>query len=123
MSSDEKHLANATKHPPQRRHSQPKKKRQALHRLKTCQDIIIKQADKGSATVDLQIQGTRMTPSYANNFMGELGKHLLQSAVNRPSIWRRYKDDFFAVCNDGEEQLQQFLQINTFHPAIKFTAQ
>ena len=30
----------------------------------------------------------------------------------------------FAVWNNGEEQLQQFLQeINTFHPTIKFTAE
>ena len=64
-----------------------------------------------------------MALSYANIFMGELEKHLPQSTVNRLSIWRRYKDDFSAVCNDGEEQLQQFLQINTFHPTIKFTAQ
>ena len=76
----------------------------------------------------LQIQGTamgtRMAPSYANIFMGELEKHLLQNTVNRPSIWWRYIDDIFAVWNDGEELLQQFLQeMNTFHPTIKFTAE
>ena len=76
----------------------------------------------------LQIQetamGTRMAPSYANIFMGELEKHLLQNTVNRPSIWWRYIEDIFAVWNDGEEQLQHFLQeINTFHPTIKFTAE
>ena len=67
---------------------------------------------------------TRMAPSYANIFMGELEKHLLQNTVNRPSIWWRYIDDIFAVWNDGEEQLQHFLhEINTFHPTIKFTAE
>ena len=68
--------------------------------------------------------GIRMVSSYANIFMGELEKHLLQSTVNRLCIWWRYIDDMFAVWNNGEEQLQQFLQeINTFHPTIKFTAE
>ena len=76
----------------------------------------------------LQIQrtamGIRMVSSYANIFMGELEKHLLQSTVNRLCIWWRYIDDMFAVWNNGKEQLQQFLQeINTFHPTIKFTAE
>ncbi len=68
--------------------------------------------------------GTRMAPSYANIFMGELEHCLLQSVSCRPTTWWRYIDDIFAFWNDGEERLQEFLEeINSFHLSIKFTAE
>ena len=69
--------------------------------------------------------GTRMVPSYAIIFMGELEKHLLQNPVNRPSIWWRYIDDIFTCLEQRQIAVaEQFLQeINTFHTTINFTAE
>jgi len=61
--------------------------------------------------------GTRMAPSYANIFMGELEKHLLQNTTYKPAVWWRYIDDILVLWNNGEEQLQKFLkEINALHP-------
>jgi len=68
------------------------------------------------------VMGTRMAPSYANMFMGELEKLLLQNTTYKSAVWWRYVDDIFMIWNHGEEQLQKFLkEINILHPTIKFT--
>ena len=76
----------------------------------------------------IQVQGTamgtRMGPSYANIFMGELEENLLQQTSNRPAIWWRFIDDIFAIWTHGEDNLNTFLrEINSFHETIKFTAE
>ncbi len=49
----------------------------------------------------LQLQGTAMgtkvAPSYANIFMGELEAELLSESSPAPIIWKRYIDDIFLV--------------------------
>ena len=68
--------------------------------------------------------GTRMAPSYANIFMGDLEKRILTQVDKRPDIWWRYIDDVFAIWSYGEESLIEFIeQINNVHPKIQFTAE
>ena len=68
--------------------------------------------------------GTRMAPSYANLFMGKLGRNLLRYTSNTPSSWWRYIDDVFAIWPHGERNLEILLnELNSFHPTIKFTAE
>ena len=66
--------------------------------------------------------GTKMAPSYASIFMGQLEKHLLGTCDYKPVLWLRFLDDIFLIWNHSEEKLVEFLEnINTFHDSIKFT--
>ena len=45
--------------------------------------------------------GTRMTPSYANLFMGRLESRILAEAERKPDVWWRYINDVFAIWTHG----------------------
>ena len=63
--------------------------------------------------------GTTMAPSYANIFMGKLGKLIIQSAPCKPVSWFRFVDMRWT---ESEENLNRFFDhVNNVHPAIKFT--
>ena len=75
----------------------------------------------------LQTHGTAMgacmAPSYANLFMGDLERRLLDTCPDKPKVWLRYIDDIFLIWTHGHPQLDAFIQhTNTFHPSIKFTS-
>jgi hypothetical protein len=42
--------------------------------------------------------GTKMAPSYANIFMGDLEERLLLSSLKQPLSWFRFIDDDFSAC-------------------------
>ena len=66
--------------------------------------------------------GTKVAPSYANLFMGELEKSLLECCPKEPFMWKRFIDDIFMIWTHSEKELHQFLEyLNTFHHSIKFT--
>ena len=66
--------------------------------------------------------GTKMAPSYANIFMGNLEKQLLESSIERPLSWYRFIDDVDMKWTQNDEELQNFLsRDNNLHPSIKFT--
>ena len=66
--------------------------------------------------------GTRLAPSYANIFMGDLESQLLTQAPYEPFLWLRYIDDIFVIWTHGMEKLTEFHTfINNYHPTIKFT--
>jgi hypothetical protein len=66
--------------------------------------------------------GTKMTPSYANTFMGKFEKQLLESSIERPLSWYRIIDDVDMKWTQSDEELQNFLsRANNLHPSIKFT--
>ena len=67
--------------------------------------------------------GTKMSPSYANLFMGKFEKDALAAASHSPLIWWRYIDDIFLLWTHGEEKLNDFITyfVNNLHPTIKFT--
>ena len=75
----------------------------------------------------LQIQGTsmgtKMAPSYANIFMGQLEKRFLMSVPLTPYLWLRFIDDIDMQWCQGQQNLQKVLEIaNNFHSTIKFTS-
>ena len=68
--------------------------------------------------------GTRMAPSYANLFMGNLEKKILDSAPEGklPLAYRRFIDDIFGIWLYGEAALLRFIaHANECHPDIQFT--
>ena len=68
--------------------------------------------------------GTRVAPSYANLFMAQLERKLLDNARIKPLIWWRYIDDIFAIWCHGEANLEVFIpDLNQAHPTIKSTAE
>ena len=68
--------------------------------------------------------GTRMPPSYANIFMGNLENELLATAPKQPDVWWKFiDDDIFALWRHREETLKMFLEhLNQAYPTIKFIA-
>ena len=74
----------------------------------------------------LQLQGTametKMAPAYANIFMGNLEKQLLNRGKDKILLWRRFIDDIFVIWNGSEAEFKQYMEdINTLHRTIKFT--
>ena len=68
--------------------------------------------------------GTKMAPPYAIIFMDSLEEDILSNSILKPLVWRRYIDDIFMMWEDGEEELQKFLEtLNCYLPTIKFTAE
>ena len=67
---------------------------------------------------------TRNAPSYANLFMAQLERRLLDNANIKPLIWWRYIDNIFTIWCHGEASLETFMEdLNQAHPTIKFTAE
>ena len=68
--------------------------------------------------------GTKFAPAYANLFMADLEKRLLDGAVDKPLVWLRYIDDVFFIWTHGQSKLDSFLEyLNGFHQTIKFTSE
>ena len=67
--------------------------------------------------------GTKMAPSYANIFMGDLEERLLLSSIKQPLSWFRFIDDVDMkwIHSDKEEHDGFFEHANSIHPSIKFT--
>ena len=66
--------------------------------------------------------GTRLAPGYANQFLSIFERNMLNQYPIKPFIWLRYVDDIFAILNDSEDKLKDFLAyINAVNPAIQFT--
>lgn len=66
--------------------------------------------------------GTKMAPPYANLFMDELERTLIDGYEKKPHTWFRYIDDIFMIWTAGEKKLERFLNyINNSHDTIKFT--
>jgi hypothetical protein len=66
--------------------------------------------------------GTTMSPSYANIFMGNLEKQIIQSSPQKPFSLSRLIDDIDMKWTDSKENLHcLFDHANNVHPTIKFT--
>ena len=66
--------------------------------------------------------GTKLAPSYANIFMGDLETRLTSGHHKEPFLWLRFIDDIFVLWTHGANELNQFLDyMNHFHESIKFT--
>jgi hypothetical protein len=66
--------------------------------------------------------GTKMAPSYANIFMGDLEERLLLSSLKQPLSWFRFIDDVDMKWIHSDKELDEFFEhANSIHPSIKFT--
>ena len=75
-----------------------------------------------------QIEGTAMgapfSPTIANIFLSKILENFLRTQPIKPLILKRYIDDMFMIWTDTTEKLETFLlQLNEFHPRLKFTSQ
>ena len=54
--------------------------------------------------------------------MDQVESKFLKTQTYKPLVWFRYIDDIFFIWTHGQDKLQQFLvDLNKFHPSIKFT--
>ena len=68
--------------------------------------------------------GTKMAPAYANVFMGDLERRLIENAPYKPFSWLRFIDDIEMKWTHGRQALDEFVAFaNDFHPSIKFTVE
>ena len=68
--------------------------------------------------------GLSLSVVLANAYMEHLEESVLDTAVFKPALWRRYVDDTFILWKHSEEALETFHQhLNSFCPAIQFTAE
>jgi hypothetical protein len=66
--------------------------------------------------------GTKMAPSYANIFMGDLEERLLLSSLKQLLSWFRFIDEVDMKWTHGDKELYEFLEhADSIHPTIKFT--
>ena len=62
--------------------------------------------------------------SFANIFMAEIETKLIQQNNTKPREWKRYIVEVFSLWDCKRNKVERFIeQPNTFHPAIKFTAE
>ncbi len=68
--------------------------------------------------------GTRVAPSYANIFMGNLETTLLEKSEHKPHTFKRYIDDIFLIWTHSLQTLHEFINyLNHAHKTIKFTSE
>ena len=64
--------------------------------------------------------GSPIIPIVANLFMEDFETRAIESAVDPPTIWKRFVDDTFVVIDSAKKQ--QFLEhINNMDPHIQLT--
>ena len=66
--------------------------------------------------------GKKMAPTYANIFMWNIEKYLLDNCTDKPFLYLCYIDDIFAIWQHSEVKLEQFhAYVNSIHPNINLT--
>jgi len=63
--------------------------------------------------------GARLAPSYANIFMGDLDRKMLQSTCVEPTYYKRFVDDIFMIVCCTETELEGLIE--HMNPSIQFT--
>ena len=73
--------------------------------------------------VDGIAMGSPLGPTFANIFMCHLEQNFLDNcpSEHKPTLYRRYVDDTFALFQSKSHAEAFFKYINTIHPNIKFT--
>ena len=67
--------------------------------------------------------GKYMAPTYANMFMWNFEKYLLDNCTDKSFLYLRHVDDIFVIRQHGEDKLEQFHAYdNSIHPNIKLTS-
>ena len=67
--------------------------------------------------------GTKMAVAFANIFMGEIEKQILNESAHKPLAWKRYTNDIIFLSHTSRDVVEKFIeQANKHHPTMKFTA-
>ena len=68
--------------------------------------------------------GTKMALAFANIFMVEIEKQILNKSADKPLAWKRYIDNVVSLWHTSRDVVEKFIeQANKHHPTIKFTAE
>ena len=68
--------------------------------------------------------GTKMAIAFANIFMEEIEKQILNKSAYKPLAWKRYIDEIISFWHTSRDVIEKFiLQANKYDPTIKFTAE
>ena len=63
-----------------------------------------------------------MAPTYANIFMWNFERYLLDNCADKSFLYLRYIDDIFVIWHHGEDKLEQFhAYVNSMHPNTNLT--
>ena len=67
--------------------------------------------------------GTKMGPSYANHFLGDIENQFFnQCNGTKPELYGRYIDDCISACSSSKEELNNFMtSVNSCHSVLKYT--
>ena len=66
--------------------------------------------------------GTKMAPTYANCFMGEVEETFMKSQHYKPFGYKRFLDDIFMIWLHVREKLETFINhFNNISPELRFT--
>ena len=66
--------------------------------------------------------GTKIAPLYVKIIMGDLQETLLQYCDKKPLALWRYIDDILMLWQDGEKELEAFVEcLNFCHSTVKLT--
>ena len=82
----------------------------------------IKQQISGTAIGTPCGIGTKCALMYACIFMDKVETEFLEIQRDKPFWWVRHTDDIFFIWMHGQEKLKVFLDLNKFHPNLKFTS-
>ena len=68
--------------------------------------------------------GMKIAVSFANIFMAEIEKKLIQQSETKPKEWKRNINDVFSFWDCDRKEINRFIKrANYFHPTIKFTGE
>ena len=68
--------------------------------------------------------GAKMAVAFANIFMGEIEKQILNESAQKPLAWKRCIDDIISFWHTNRYVVEMFIeQANKHHSTIKFTAE
>ena len=68
--------------------------------------------------------GTKTAVAFANIFMAEIEKQILNKSAHKPLAWKRYIDDMMSLWHTSRDVVEKFIeQANKHHPTIKFTTE
>ena len=66
--------------------------------------------------------GSKLTPAYANIFMGQVDKNILDTSPLKLTYYRRFIDDVLMIWPHSKAELEQFIvHMNQVNSSIKFT--
>ena len=68
--------------------------------------------------------GKKFAPNYANLFLADWEREVLEKAPLKPKFYRRFLDDIFMIWEHSEESFHEFVNLlNTHHPSITVKAE